>query len=332
MSASAATWIAASSSGAAEPSGRDSGRAIAAVRPVDVAARLLVGAGEPLPAVVYSWHRRPLELSLELPDGELEAAIASDQFDEILDSLSAHVVEHRTTLVFVNTRKLSERVAHQLGERLGQELVAAHHGSLSRERRQRVEHRLRAGDLRALVATASLELGIDMGAVDLVCQVESPGSVARGLQRVGRAGHLVGRTSKGRLLAKTPSEAGAQVAGLRVLLPQYAAPEQIDRQLGEPGPWTDVYSLGAVLYECLVGEPPPPTPSGLWRSGAASGGGPSDSGVHRAAKLISPAWKAVISRAIGNDMPASAAAPSGHSLRRLRASLNRPASRASIST
>jgi ATP-dependent helicase Lhr and Lhr-like helicase len=161
----------------------------ATVRPVETAARLLVGTDEPLPAVVDSGHRRRLELSLELPDGELEAAISGEQFDEILDRIAAHVGDHRTTLVFVNTRKLSERVAHELGERLGEGQVAAHHGSLSRERRQRVEERLRAGDLRALVATASLELGIDVGPVELVCQVGSPHNIATFLQRVGRANH-----------------------------------------------------------------------------------------------------------------------------------------------
>jgi ATP-dependent helicase Lhr and Lhr-like helicase len=161
----------------------------ATVEPVKTAARLLVGAGEPLPTIVDSGHRRTLELSLELPDGELEATISGDQFSEILDRIAAHVAGHRTTLVFVNTRKLSERVAHQLGERLGEDQVAAHHGSLSRERRQRVEHRLRAGDLRALVATASLELGIDVGPVELVCQIGSPHSIATFVQRVGRANH-----------------------------------------------------------------------------------------------------------------------------------------------
>ena len=161
----------------------------ATVRPVETAARLLVGADEPLPAVVDSGHRRQLELSLEMPDGELEAALSGDQFGEIVDSIARHVAEHRTTLVFVNTRKLSERVAHELGERLGEDQVAAHHGSLSRERRQRVERRLRAGDLRALVATASLELGIDVGPVELVCQIGSPHSIATFLQRVGRANH-----------------------------------------------------------------------------------------------------------------------------------------------
>jgi ATP-dependent Lhr-like helicase len=161
----------------------------ATVRPLETAARLLVGAGEPLPTVVDSGHRRRLDLALELPDGELEAAISGDQFSEILDRIGAHVANHRTTLVFVNTRKLSERVAHELGERLGEDQVAAHHGSLSRERRQRVELRLRAGDLRALVATASLELGIDVGPVELVCQIGSPHSIATFLQRVGRANH-----------------------------------------------------------------------------------------------------------------------------------------------
>ena len=161
----------------------------ATVRPIETAARLLVGAGEPLPTVVDSGHRRRLEVSLELPDGELEAAISGDQFNEIVDRIAAHVANHRTTLVFVNTRKLSERVAHELGERLGEDQVAAHHGSLSRERRQRVEHRLRAGDLRALVATASLELGIDIGPVELVCQIGSPHSIGTFLQRVGRANH-----------------------------------------------------------------------------------------------------------------------------------------------
>jgi ATP-dependent Lhr-like helicase len=161
----------------------------ATVAPVETAAGLLVGAGEMLPAVVDAGHRRALDVSLELPDAELEAAISSDQFDEVLDHIAAHVAKHRTTLVFVNTRKLSERVAHQLGERLGEDEVSAHHGSLSRERRQRVERRLRAGELRALVATASLELGIDVGPVELVCQIGSPHSIATFLQRVGRANH-----------------------------------------------------------------------------------------------------------------------------------------------
>jgi ATP-dependent Lhr-like helicase len=178
----------------------------ATVKPVDATARLLVGAGEPPPAVVDSGHRRPLDLSLELPDGELEAALSGDQFAEILDRIAAHVAGHRTTLVFVNTRKLSEWVAHELGERLGQDRVAAHHGSLSRERRQRVERRLRAGDLLALVATASLELGIDVGPVELVCQIGSPHSIATFLQRVGRANHQRTGVPRGILYPTTRDE------------------------------------------------------------------------------------------------------------------------------
>ncbi len=178
----------------------------ATVKPVETAARLLVGAAEPLPTIIDSGHRRALELSLEMPDGELEAAISSDQLGEILDRIADHVGAYRTTLVFVNTRNMSERVAHELGERLGEDQVAAHHGSLSRERRQRVEHRLRAGDLRALVATASLELGIDVGPVELVCQIGSPHSIATFLQRVGRANHQRSGVPRGILYPTTRDE------------------------------------------------------------------------------------------------------------------------------
>ena len=178
----------------------------ATVKPLEAAARLLVGAAEQMPTVVNSGHRRALEIGLEMPDGELEAALPADQFSEILDRVASHVAEHRTTLVFVNTRTLSERVAHELGERLGEDEVAAHHGSLSRERRQRVENRLRAGELRALVATASLELGIDVGPVELVCQIGSPRSFATFLQRVGRSNHTRTGTPSGRLYPTTRDE------------------------------------------------------------------------------------------------------------------------------
>src|SRR6266567_5192103 len=125
---------------------------------------------------------------------------------EILDLIAAHVNTRRTTLVFVNTRRLAERVAHQLGERLGEDQVAAHHGSLSKDRRQRVESRLRSGDLRALVATASLELGIDIGPVELVCQIGSPRSFATFLQRVGRSNHTTAGVPAGRLYPTTRDE------------------------------------------------------------------------------------------------------------------------------
>jgi ATP-dependent helicase Lhr and Lhr-like helicase len=183
-------------------------------RPIERVARLLVGAGadrsnpddSPRCAIVDVGHQRDLDLMLELPDDELGAVASAEQMAEILDRIAQHVKGQRTTLVFVNTRRMSERVAHQLGERLGEDQVAAHHGSLSRERRQRVESRLRAGDLRALVATASLELGIDIGPVELVCQIGSPRSFATFLQRVGRSNHTRTGTPRGVLFPTSRDE------------------------------------------------------------------------------------------------------------------------------
>ena len=183
-------------------------------RPIETVARLLVGAGpdrsvpdgSPRCAIVDSGHRRELDLALEMPGDELGAVASAEQMDEILDLIAGHVLEHRTTLVFVNTRRMAERVAHQLGERLGDGQVAAHHGSLSKDRRQRVESRLRSGDLRALVATASLELGIDIGPVELVCQIGSPRSFGTFLQRVGRSNHTRSGIPAGRLYPTTRDE------------------------------------------------------------------------------------------------------------------------------
>jgi ATP-dependent Lhr-like helicase len=174
-------------------------------RPIEVVGRLLVG-DRPLPAVVDVGHRRDLDLALELPEGELEAVAPAEQTGDALDRVAELVGQHRTTLVFVNTRRMAERFAHQLGERLGDDVVAAHHGSLSKERRHRVETRLRAGDLKVLVATASLELGIDIGPVELVCQIGSPRSIATFLQRVGRSNHTRAGTPKGRLFPFTRDE------------------------------------------------------------------------------------------------------------------------------
>ncbi|HET9731302.1 MAG TPA: DEAD/DEAH box helicase [Acidimicrobiales bacterium] len=174
-------------------------------RPIEVVGGLLVG-DRPAPAIVDVGHRRDMDVTVELPGGELEAVASAEQIGDVLDRIAAMVGEHRTTLVFVNTRRLAERLAHQLGERLGDDAVAAHHGSLSRERRHRVESRLRAGDLRALVATASLELGIDVGPVELVCQIGSPRSIATFLQRVGRSNHTRSGTPKGRLFPLTRDE------------------------------------------------------------------------------------------------------------------------------
>jgi ATP-dependent Lhr-like helicase len=195
-------------------------------RPIETVARLLVGAGKdrsnpdgsPNCAIVDAGHRRDLDLALELPSDELGAVATAEQMAEILDLIAGHVQQHRTTLVFVNTRRMSERVAHMLGDRLGDGQVAAHHGSLSKERRLRVETRLRSGDLRALVATASLELGIDIGPVELVGQIGSPRSFATLLQRVGRSNHSRGGTPAGRLYPTSRDElveCAALLRGLR---------------------------------------------------------------------------------------------------------------------
>src|SRR5579872_3528945 len=176
-------------------------------RPIERTARLLSGAGSTGDAaIVDCGHARQLQIRIELPDTELAAVASTEQFDEVIDRIAAHVVDHRTTLVFVNTRRMSERLAHLLGERLGPDQVAANHGSLSKDRRQRVESRLRAGDLRALVATASLELGIDIGPVELVSQVGSPRSIATFLQRVGRSNHSRGGIPEGILYPMTRDE------------------------------------------------------------------------------------------------------------------------------
>ncbi len=184
-------------------------------RPIETVAGLLVGTrvderGTLDCAIVDGGHQRALDLHLELPDGELEAVASHTQMDRVLDRIADLVMQHRTTLVFVNTRRLAERLAHELGERLTNDghddVVAAHHGSLSKDRRHRVERRLRAGELRAVVATASLELGIDVGPVELVCQIGSPRSIATFLQRVGRSNHTRNGTPRGRLYPMTRDE------------------------------------------------------------------------------------------------------------------------------
>jgi ATP-dependent Lhr-like helicase len=183
-------------------------------RPIRTIARLLVGAGpertlpggDPRCLTVDVGHQRRLDIAIELPDDELGAVSTHEQMASVLGRIAAHIGRHRTTLVFVNTRRMAERVAHQLAERLGEDSVQAHHGSLSMDRRLRVEARLRAGELRAVVATASLELGIDVGPVELVCQLGSPRSIATFLQRVGRAQHHVGGVPVGRLFPLTRDE------------------------------------------------------------------------------------------------------------------------------
>lgn len=171
-------------------------------KPIETLGRLLVG-NRPLPAVVDLGHRRQMDLSIWLAEAPLEAVPAAAVVEEALDWVAAEVARHRSTLVFVNTRHLAERFAHQLAERLGDGAVGTHHGSLSASRRQEVEERLRAGELKALVATASLELGIDVGPVELVCQISSPRSISTFLQRVGRSNHSRFGRPKGVLMPLT---------------------------------------------------------------------------------------------------------------------------------
>ncbi|HZN34327.1 MAG TPA: DEAD/DEAH box helicase, partial [Pirellulaceae bacterium] len=158
------------------------------------------------PAVVNIGHARDLDLGLELPQLELAAVCTHEHWGEVYQRLTELIQSHRSTLVFVNTRRLAERVAFRLTEQLGEEAVASHHGSLSREIRLAAEQRLKAGKLKAIVATASLEMGIDIGYIDLVCQIGSPRAIATFLQRVGRSGHAVGALPKGRLFPLTRDE------------------------------------------------------------------------------------------------------------------------------
>jgi len=196
----------------------------ATVEPLDEVARFLVGSARvdpdlrPRCARIEVDRLRPLDLGIEIPDVPLSSVASTEQWSMTYDRLSALVRAHRSTIVFVNTRRLAERVAYALGERLGEGSVAAHHGSLSRERRLAAEERLKRGQLRAIVATSSLELGIDVGSVELVAQIGSPGALAAGLQRVGRAGHTRGAVPCGRFFPMTRDElveCAALVRGLK---------------------------------------------------------------------------------------------------------------------
>ncbi len=192
-------------------------------RPIDEIARFLVGAqnidtdGGPRCRIVDTGHVRELDLAVEVPPSDLSAVCSVETWQEVYTRLSQLINEHRSTLVFVNTRRLAERVTHFLEEKLGKGSVASHHGSLSRETRLKAEEQLKAGQLKAIVATASLELGIDIGYIDLVCQIGSPRSIATFLQRVGRAGHALGRVPKGRLFALTRDELLEALALIRAV-------------------------------------------------------------------------------------------------------------------
>ncbi|HYW52357.1 MAG TPA: DEAD/DEAH box helicase [Dongiaceae bacterium] len=174
----------------------------ATVRPLDEVARFL----SPDAQVVNVGHRRAMTLAVEVPSDELGPVASNEMWGEIYDRVAEHVRAHRTTLIFVSTRRMSERVAFNLTARLGEGVVLPHHGSLSREKRFEAENRLKNGELKAVVATASLELGIDIGSIDLVVQLGSPRSIAVALQRIGRSGHWVGAKPEGRLFATTRDE------------------------------------------------------------------------------------------------------------------------------
>ena len=192
-------------------------------KPIEEIARLLIGArhistsGALDCAIVDVGHQRAMELHIEVPDEELGPIIRQDIWAAVYDKLVAQIQTHRTTLIFVNTRRLVERVAHQLTERLGEGKVGAHHGSLSRKTRLEVEEKLKSGQYSVVVATASLELGIDIGHVDVVCHIGSPRNLAVLLQRVGRSGHWLGAIPKGILFPLTRDDLLQSVAAIRAV-------------------------------------------------------------------------------------------------------------------
>ncbi|HVS21084.1 MAG TPA: DEAD/DEAH box helicase, partial [Pyrinomonadaceae bacterium] len=181
-------------------------------KPIEEVARFLVGSanleddGTPRCTIIDTGHTRRLDLAIEIPGSPLEAVMSNEIWEEVYNRVAALIREHKTTLVFVNTRRMAERVARHLGERLGDENVTAHHGSLARELRLSAEQRLKSGELSALVATASLELGIDIGAVDLVIQIGSTRAISTLLQRIGRSNHTVSGFPKGRVFPLSRDE------------------------------------------------------------------------------------------------------------------------------
>jgi len=175
-------------------------------KPIETVARFLTGAGSDACEIIDTGHVRARALALEVPSAPLESVMSGEVWTQVYDRLAALIEQHRTTLIFVNTRRMAERVTRHISERVGEEYVAAHHGSLAKELRLSAEQRLKNGQLKALVATASLELGIDIGDIDLVCQLGSPRTIAGFLQRVGRSGHAVGGLPKGRLFPLSRDE------------------------------------------------------------------------------------------------------------------------------
>src|ERR1700761_7480273 len=188
--------------------------------PIELVAEFLTGSrpNRERASIVQVGQRRELDLAIEVPSDELSSVTTNGMWTEIFDKLAVHAENHRSTLVFVNTRRLVEKISFELAARIGAENVAAHHGSLSRTLRLDAEQRLKAGEIRILIATASLELGIDIGTVDLVCQIATTRAVAVAMQRVGRAGHWRGAIPKGRFFATTRDDLFEQAALLRKMV------------------------------------------------------------------------------------------------------------------
>ncbi|MFB3815453.1 MAG: DEAD/DEAH box helicase [Terriglobales bacterium] len=227
-------------------------------KPLEEIAHFLTGQ-RPDPVVVNIGHRRQMDLAVEVPRSELGAVSSNEMWDEMYDRIAELVRQHRSTLVFVNTRRLAERVAMHLAERLGEDAVAAHHGSLSRKLRLTAEKKLKNGELAVLVATASLELGIDIGFVDLVVQIGSPRSIAVALQRVGRSGHWRGATPKARLFATTRDELMECAALVRAI-----RRGELDRTIIPAAP-LDVLAQ-QIVAECAARTPRPQMNAGSRRS------------------------------------------------------------------
>src|SRR5579862_2024905 len=175
-------------------------------KPIEEIAHFLTGNGRPAPVIVNVGHKRTLDIAVEIPNTQLGPIATNEMWEEVYDRIAELVQQHCSTLVFVNTRRLAERVAHHLAEKVGSENVATHHGSHSRKLRLDAERKLKDGEVKVLVATASLELGIDIGTVDLAIQISSPRAIAIALQRVGRSGHWRGAIPKGRFFATTRDE------------------------------------------------------------------------------------------------------------------------------
>ncbi len=230
-------------------------------KPVERVANFLTGGAEC--RIIDAGHVRDRELAIEVPGSPLTAVMSNEVWEEVYDRLAELIAGYRTTLVFANTRRVCERVARHLADRLGEEAVTSHHGSLSREHRLAAEQRLKRGELRAMVATASLELGIDIGEVDLVCQLGSPRSMAALLQRVGRSGHGVGRLPRGRLFPLTRDdllECAALIGAVnqgeldRLRIPE--APldvlaQQVVAELAAAGEWEEE----ALFRQCVAAWP-----------------------------------------------------------------------------